>query len=51
MAVPLLPAADRVVGAISLVAAVARLAVLDPDKLSQLVKRAAGEISARIGAD
>jgi DNA-binding IclR family transcriptional regulator len=50
VAAPLLPADGRVVGAISLVAAVERLAVPDPDKLSQLVKRAAGEIGARIAA-
>ena len=50
MAAPLLPADGRVVGAISLVAAVERLAVLDLDKLSQLVKRAAGEIGVCIGA-
>ena len=46
MAAPLLPADGRVVGAISLVAAVERLAVLDLAKLSQLVKREAGEIGA-----
>jgi DNA-binding IclR family transcriptional regulator len=46
VAAPLLPADGRVVGAMSLVAAVERLAVLDLDKLSQLVKRAAGEIGA-----
>ena len=51
MAAPLLPADGRVVGALSLVASVERLAVLDLDKLAQLVKRAAGEIGARIGAD
>lgn len=49
VAAPLLPADGRVVGAVSLVASVERLAVLDLDKLSQRVKRAAGEISARIG--
>ena len=51
VAAPLLPADGRVVGAISLVASVERLAVLDLDKLAQLVKRAAGEIGVRIGAD
>ena len=51
VAAPLRSADGRVVGAISLVASVERLAVLDLDKLAQLVKRAAGEIGARIGAD
>ena len=50
VAAPLVPADGRVVGAISLVAPVERLALADMDKLSQLIRRAAGEISARIGA-
>ncbi len=49
MAAPLLPADGRVVGAISLVAAVERLAVLDLDKLSQLVSARPGR-SARASA-
>jgi DNA-binding IclR family transcriptional regulator len=49
VAAPLVPADGRVVGAVSVVASVDRLAVLDLDKLAQRVKRAASEISARIG--
>jgi DNA-binding IclR family transcriptional regulator len=49
VAAPLVPADGRVVGAVSVVASVERLAVLDLDKLAQRVERAAREISARIG--
>jgi len=50
VAAPLVLADGAVLGALSLVTTVERLALLDPDKLAQRVRRAAGEIVARIGA-
>lgn len=48
VAAPLVPADGRALGALSLVSTVERLALADIDKLAQLVRRAAGEIGARI---
>lgn len=48
VAVPLVLADGQVLGAISLVTNVERLALLDVAKLAQLLQRAAGEIVARI---
>lgn len=50
VAAPLLREGDRVVGALSLVTTVQRMAVLDSGKLAQLVMRAAREVSARLQA-
>lgn len=48
IAVPLVLADGQVMGAISLVSHVERLALVDETKLAQLLQRAAGEIVARI---
>lgn len=50
IAAPLLQADGRVVGALSLVTTVQRMAVIDAAKLAVLVRRAAGEVSSRIAA-
>jgi DNA-binding IclR family transcriptional regulator len=50
VAAPLVLDDGRVLGAISLVTTVQRLALLDAVKLAQLVRRATGEIVARIAA-
>lgn len=50
VAVPLVLADGQVLGAISLVTHVERLALIDEAKLAQLLRRAAGEIVARIEA-
>ena len=50
VAAPLVLADGRVLGAISLVTTVQRLALLDQAKLAQLVRRAAGEIVVRVEA-
>ena len=49
LAVPLQQADGTVIGALSLVTTVQRMAVIDRDKLIPLVQRAAREISARLG--
>jgi len=48
MAVPLQQADGTVIGALSLVTTVPRMAVIDPSKLTPLIQRAAREISARL---
>ncbi|MDD2546351.1 MAG: IclR family transcriptional regulator [Burkholderiaceae bacterium] len=49
VAVPLVPADGRILGAISLVTTVQRMAVIDLHKLVPLVQRTAQDITARIG--
>jgi len=48
LAVPLQQADGTVIGALSLVTTVQRMAVIDPSKLTPLIQRAAREISARL---
>ena len=48
IAVPLQQADGTVIGALSLVTTVQRMAVIDPSKLTPLIQRAAREISARL---
>lgn len=48
IAVPLQQADGSVIGALSLVSTVPRMAVIDPAKLTPLIQRAAREISARL---
>ena len=50
VAAPLVVGDGRVLGAISLVTTVQRLALLDADKLAQLVRRAAAETAVRVSA-
>ena len=50
LAAPLLHGDGRVAGALSLVTTVQRMAVIDVAKLAALVKRAAGDLNARVAA-
>jgi DNA-binding IclR family transcriptional regulator len=48
LAVPLLAADDRVIGALSLVSSVQRMAMIDTSKLTPLLQRAATDICSRL---